>query len=263
MTTTNEIIRQSIGDDRTKTTRELTRSFFSSQTGGSQLNNRKPMITFTFDDAHISNYTHAFPHFKANGFRATEFVIGSQVDVNPDRMTSEQIKELSNSGWEIACHSFSHQDSTNVSNLDLINDLILNKTFLEDLINKPVLTHAIPFGKFNDSTVQMTRGVYEASRRTRSAFMEYGDVDNLHQCPGWFFDTLDLPSMKSVIDDLMNQDKPKWLIIGLHGISNDIRPDLVSESELIELLEYIRFTYAQNGLVDVVPFYEGARRIIV
>lgn len=261
MSTTNQIVRSAAGNDRTKTTRQLTREYFSNPPGGGAPLNKKPMISFTFDDGHVSNYTRAFPHFKANGFRATEFINGATIGVDSTRLTSQQIKEMSHAGWEMACHSYAHIDSTAVTNLELIDDLIQNKTVIEEIINKPVLTHGIPFGKYNESTLHMLSGIYEGARKTQKRYMSYGEVNNIHQCPGWFFDTLTLGEMKSAVDGLLAESEPKWLIVAMHGIGVEYNGALVSEGDLISLLEYVR-NYAQSGLVDVVPFYEGVRRII-
>ncbi len=261
MTTTNEIVRSVVTTDPKKTTKSAVRDFFS----GAQLVNgvnKKPMITFTFDDGHVSNYTRAFPIFKANGVRATEFLNGATADVDVTRLTSTQIVELSHAGWEMACHTYNHPNLTTLTDVQIADELILSKTWIENLINKPVLTHAIPFGKYDTRVLHMIGGQYEAARKTQKRYMSYGEIENLHQCPGWFFDLLTLAEMKKVVDDLMALEEPKWLIVAMHGIAAEEHAELVSESDLTALLTYVRTTYAEAGLVDVVPFYEGARRMI-
>lgn len=258
--TTNQIIRMAAENDKTKTVNQIKRDYFSNPQSGNA--NKKPMISFTFDDGHVTNYTHAFPHFYANGFRATEFLNCSTTDVDSTRLTSAQIKELSHAGWEMACHTFNHANLTELTDTGIMDELTENKQFIEELIQKPVHTHGIPFGQHDARVRHMISGVYEATRKTQKRYMSYGEIENLDQCPGWFFDTLTLTEMQVVVDDLMNEEEPKWLIVAMHGISSqETHPDLVTEGDLISLLQYIRTTYAENNLVDVVPFYEGARRI--
>lgn len=223
----------------------------------------KPMISITFDDGSITHYTVAFPILKANGMRGTFFIIGDLVN-SQYAMTETQIKEMANHGQEIACHSWSHVHLTQIPNdEDIVKQWTDNKTYLENLIGKPVLTHAIPYGDTNLRVRQLSKGVFESVRRTGSVgqSVKFGD-DNTHHYPGSFIDGLSVSEVKNIIDSHMNKPEPEWLILGLHRLTTTTpHDDFLSETDFAEIIEYINDNYAKNNLVHVVPFYEGARRI--
>lgn len=68
-------------------------------------------VMITLDDAYEDNYTNAYPILKQYGFKATIFTPTGLVN-NPDYITWDQIKEMSNSGLVyFANHTWSHHSS--------------------------------------------------------------------------------------------------------------------------------------------------------
>jgi peptidoglycan/xylan/chitin deacetylase (PgdA/CDA1 family) len=72
-------------------------------------------------------------------------------------MTAENVKELSDSGWEIASHGVRHLDLTFLDENNLRNELISSKNQLEKLIGKNVSALSFPYGSWNKKTVEIAQ----------------------------------------------------------------------------------------------------------
>ena len=80
---------------------------------------KKPMITFTFDDGNLSDYTHGFRYMQQRGMRGTLFIDFWRL-ITPGqgaRLSEAQIKEMSDKGWEIGCHTYGHPYLTQIVRL--------------------------------------------------------------------------------------------------------------------------------------------------
>jgi peptidoglycan/xylan/chitin deacetylase (PgdA/CDA1 family) len=127
---------------------------------------KKPMV-LTFDDGNKSHYTWVFPLLKKYGFQATFFVYPNAIkDVSPVCLTWNELKEMSDAGFDIESHSMSHPfltrskipDGNDTHPLDaylkwLNNELFCSKALLEYHLAKKVTLLAYPYGWF-DNTVE-------------------------------------------------------------------------------------------------------------
>jgi len=115
-------------------------------------------VCITFDDAYESIYHNAFPIMAKYNIPGTVFVITGYVgelntwDVNLGglcfpHLNWEQIRSLSNAGWEIASHTHVHRDLTRLSKNELINELVNSKSIIEKKVGKKVCHLAYPFSK--------------------------------------------------------------------------------------------------------------------
>lgn len=115
-------------------------------------------LSITFDDGYLDNYEVAVPILQryklpATFFIATDF-IGTEKVAPWDKglshpmkwMDWRHVREISDSGFEIGCHTASHLDM-GVSDRDTIKqELIRSKGVLEDKLGKPIRLFAYPFG---------------------------------------------------------------------------------------------------------------------
>ncbi|WP_443659102.1 polysaccharide deacetylase family protein [Clostridium algidicarnis] len=118
----------------------------------------KNSVVITFDDGYKDNYDNAYPILKEFGYTATIFVISGLIDKDPNYLNSDHIKEMSKNGIEIGSHSINHENLLEISKEDKIETITKSKQDLEKLIEKPVISIAYPFGKFNDDIVNITKG---------------------------------------------------------------------------------------------------------
>lgn len=86
--------------------------------GGLVLLKRK--LTFTFDDGMLSNYTFTAKALKDYGFSATFFItaiarLWDGTELEEPQISWQQLKEMSDDGFEIANHSYSHDSVESLS----------------------------------------------------------------------------------------------------------------------------------------------------
>ncbi|HSN58867.1 MAG TPA: polysaccharide deacetylase family protein [Clostridiaceae bacterium] len=111
-------------------------------------------IVITLDDGYSDNYTAAFPVLKKYGLKATVFVVTSTIDVNPNCLTSAQIKEMDKAGIQIESHTVTHRDLDSLSYSEQLAELKDSKAALEKLLGRTVDYVAYPTGKYNDDTIK-------------------------------------------------------------------------------------------------------------
>lgn len=134
----------------------------------------KASIAFTFDDGWKSTYERAFPILQSCGAIGTAFIVTSQVGA-PAYMNWEQIRRLYEAGWEIASHSATHRQLTQLGEQDLANEIFASKAVLERQ-GFEVFSFASPFGAYNEEVLELVAQEYAAHRTTETG-INYRPID--------------------------------------------------------------------------------------
>ena len=253
--------------------------------------NRKlrPMVTISFDDGYKSDYTIVFPIFKELGLRGTFFPLPV-----PGGVTNADMLEMAKAGQEIATHGDAHIPyNVQTDRKTIYQDMLTGKQRIENAIGKEVLTIAYPYGGGDNATgvgtleqarrtQSVASGIFEAGRGTQAHTTKYpyGGADQWHKeqretflVPYGTPDLFNVPCHLAdgnpewvylLIDHLLALEEPAWYNVAFHRIYADgdsTKPaNRLYESQFREVMEYIALRNEQK-LLDVVPFYEGARRI--
>ncbi|MBP2653489.1 MAG: polysaccharide deacetylase [Firmicutes bacterium] len=114
----------------------------------------KPLL-ITFDDSYQDNYDNAFPILKENNSVAAFFVITGMIDRNKDRLTSNEIKEMSAAGMSFGSHTVSHLPLSQKPDERMQNELLFSKQFLEEMLGGAISSIAYPEGCFTENAIQM------------------------------------------------------------------------------------------------------------
>lgn len=226
----------------------------------------KPMITFRFDDGFEHDFTNAFPAMKSRGIRGSFYPITGRMNT-AGYVTSEQIKEMARAGNEIGSHTHDHANMTTLSDEDILNELIVSKTLIEEATEKEVYSITPPNHGYDERIDRLCHGVYEfvsirpeghSASQSMQHYTRYGTQRNTTT------QTISKRSaelLKSFVDEAI--EKKVWLIMHTHKIV-DVPPleegnyDLSLET-FEELLDYVN-TLRPHDL-DVVTIKEGARRV--
>ncbi len=111
----------------------------------------KPVM-ITFDDTRGEQYSIGAAEMKKYNFKGVFFVMTVSVN-RPNYLSSEEIKELSDSGNTIAAHTWDHQMVTKYFGDDWNTQLVKPKAKLEAIIGKPIEYFAYPFGLWNKEAI--------------------------------------------------------------------------------------------------------------
>ena len=116
-------------------------------------------IAITFDDGYRDNLLYAAPILKKYDIPATFFVTSGYINTQRifpwdtasnmphPNMTWEEVRELQRMGFEIGSHTINHVNLGEVAESKAIREINQSKEKIEDQVDAPVTTIAIPFGK--------------------------------------------------------------------------------------------------------------------
>ncbi len=114
-------------------------------------------IVITLDDGYVDNYTNAYPILKELGFKATVFVITSNIDKDKRTLTSKQIKEMDGAGIQIASHTYNHDKLDDLTYEKQLQTMKKSKDDLEKILNHKVEFIAYPYGRWNDESIKAAK----------------------------------------------------------------------------------------------------------
>lgn len=117
----------------------------------------KKSVVLTFDDGYVDNYTAMLPALKKYNFKATIFVITSNIDKNANYLTSKQLIEMEKYGVDIESHTVNHENLKDMPKEKQLETLIKSKKDLEKILNKQVNYFAYPFGGYSKTSIEAVR----------------------------------------------------------------------------------------------------------
>lgn len=129
---------------------------------------KKKFVAVTLDDGYEDNYSIAYPIFKKYNipfciYVAQAYILGEKSASDKydfEMLTVEQLKELSN---ETLCtlggHTHSHIRLNQLSKEEQYKEIIECKLWLENVINKPVVHYAFPYGDYTQDTLGVMKQI--------------------------------------------------------------------------------------------------------
>jgi peptidoglycan/xylan/chitin deacetylase (PgdA/CDA1 family) len=111
----------------------------------------KPVM-ITFDDTRGEQFSIGKAEMDKYGFKGVFFVMTVSIN-RPNYLTTDQIKDLSDTGNVIAAHTWDHHMVTQYAGDDWNTQLVKPKKKLEDITRKPVDCFAYPFGLWNKEAI--------------------------------------------------------------------------------------------------------------
>jgi peptidoglycan/xylan/chitin deacetylase (PgdA/CDA1 family) len=175
------------------------------------------LVSVTFDDGWVNQYTNAFPSLTQNNIPATFYIISGELANQPDYMTATQVKNLQVAGHEIASHSVTHSDLTTVSAAQLQNEFAGSQTTLQNVVGVPVVNFAYPFGAYNSNTINVGKLNYR-SQRTVNAGLNTKDGFDITQLKIYEVDSnISQAQVQGWVNAAIAQKA--WLILVYHEIA--------------------------------------------
>jgi peptidoglycan/xylan/chitin deacetylase (PgdA/CDA1 family) len=111
-------------------------------------------IILTFDDAWIEQYLVAFPELHKRGLVGTFFVPTGYADyAGRTFMNWDMIREMDAAGMEFGGHTINHADLTRLNGDEVMRQLQVSKSRMEQMLGHPTIAFAYPFGDLNPFVV--------------------------------------------------------------------------------------------------------------
>lgn len=125
----------------------------------------KRSIAITFDDGCETDLLIAAPLLKAANFNATFYAIAGRIGER-GYLSRIQLRQLSESGFETACHSMTHSYLDDLSDNELRVEIAESKDRLEQITGKRVAHFSCPGGRFSRAVARIAREAGYASVAT-------------------------------------------------------------------------------------------------
>lgn len=124
------------------------------------------LVGLTFDDGYQDFLTYAMPVLERCGFTATVFVIagrlGGQDEWNrpaPEKtlMTADEVRQVANSGMEIASHGLEHVSLPELDDTQLNAETVSSRAILQEVTGQQVRGFCYPWGHLDTRVVKAVR----------------------------------------------------------------------------------------------------------
>lgn len=141
--------------------------------------NSESAFALTFDDGFKAHYDYVFPILNKYGLRATFYVNSSFLvsKVGGKAINRygyiEDFCEMSDAGNEIASHSLTHPNLSELSSDKLIAELYEDKNNIEKFTGRKCLTHAYPYCNHNKHVDDVASSCFIACRQCGSIRNNY------------------------------------------------------------------------------------------
>lgn len=119
-------------------------------------------VILTFDDGYMDNYTELLPILKKYQVKATVYLIGDLVNSSSEYLTTEQLKEMSDSGLvQFGCHTMSHSDMVSLSLEEVESEFERCIDFVKTHTGQECTTIAYPYGSYNDAITELAKQYFK------------------------------------------------------------------------------------------------------
>jgi peptidoglycan/xylan/chitin deacetylase (PgdA/CDA1 family) len=175
---------------------------------------RRPAIVLTFDDGYASALHELLPYLKARELPATFFVCAAAADGgytlqhDLDRgfgrvplMDATGWKQVADSGFEIGCHGYAHEDMATLDEPQLRHAMIAAADTISARIGRPVRYFSFPFGNRRNMSAQ---ALSVAGERFDAVFSAYGGYNIPCQSGPFHFTRFSNPVDTGSLTAIMN-----------------------------------------------------------
>lgn len=137
----------------------------------------KPMVALTFDDGPSKHTARLLDVFLTHGGKGTFFVLGNRIDERPDT-----VKRITEEGHEIAGHSWSHRQLTNLSTQDLKDQIMNTRAKIYEITGVDSTLIRPPYGAVNDNVKSVCKnlGIILVNWSVDTLDWEHKDADRVY-----------------------------------------------------------------------------------
>jgi peptidoglycan/xylan/chitin deacetylase (PgdA/CDA1 family) len=157
-------------------------------------------VILTFDDGYLDNYENLFPLLQKYGMKAVIYILGDRKhrnnywdipkgEIEAPLMNDAQVKEMARSGHvEFGSHAMDHVRLTDLAPAQAQKQIAQSRKVLGDLVGKPILSLAYPYGVYNDEVKRLTAEAgYNFGISVGGPYTRFGDdlfeIRRVHMFP--------------------------------------------------------------------------------
>lgn len=200
-----------------------------------------PIISFSFDDAPRTAFTHGGGILKAHGARATFFVsLGMLESDSPSGMIASQddLRRAVEEGHELGCHTFDHKDPWKTKTEVFEQSVLKNRQALARILPNTVFsTFAYPLCGPNPATKRRIGKLFNCCRGGGQIF-NFGSTD-FNLLKAFFLDVRNgdtIDTVRRLID--RNSESRGWLIFATHDVDDNPSPYGCTKEFFEEVVAY-------------------------
>ena len=135
---------------------------------------KQSILSLTFDDGYITQFTVALPLLKERNIPATFYIITGNID----SVTKSIISNNISNDYELGSHTVTHADLVKIGIEDAKMELLDSHSFLHRNFGMNAgLTMSYPWGIYNSSIKQIVKGIYLAARSTDVGYNSFDKFD--------------------------------------------------------------------------------------
>ncbi|GAC1381800.1 MAG: hypothetical protein NVSMB45_07200 [Ginsengibacter sp.] len=112
----------------------------------------KKAVMITFDDTDLEQFTIGKTEMDKYGFKGVYFIMTISIN-RPRYMTKQQLKQLSDEGHAVECHTWDHHRADRYIASDWDIQLVKPQKTIEEITGKPIHYFAFPFGVWNQAAI--------------------------------------------------------------------------------------------------------------
>jgi peptidoglycan/xylan/chitin deacetylase (PgdA/CDA1 family) len=187
-----------------------------------RMQNRTPLVSFTFDDAPDSAYINGASILEEHGIQGTFYIASGTCDTQDTHwhlITPEQVRALHDRGHEIGCHTFSHANVESLDAAGMDEECRKNHNLLRRLCGDIQLTNfAYPYGGVTlmrklqlQRRFDTCRGIFEG--------VNFGTIDlGILKVVELYNRTLTPEKLQAVLRETC--DRNGWLVFYTHDVAD-------------------------------------------
>jgi peptidoglycan/xylan/chitin deacetylase (PgdA/CDA1 family) len=198
------------------------------------------MVSVTFDDSWLSQYTNAVPILNAAGLKGTFYLTTEPVQGGwSGFMTPAQVQTIAQQGHEIAGHTVTHPSLITLSSLQIMSEVGNSKTYLQNLTGKTVTSFAYPYGEFNSTAKSLVQQAsYTSARGVDEEALNVATSDKYNLYSSCIESNATFAQVKAQIDKAKAQKQ--WYILCIHEVKASPGQYDTSTALFQQIVSYIK-----------------------